>query len=110
MSPASAAYLRETADAWNDGHRDLDCTSTDTELAHRVGVEGYICASSRPTDAANHPSRMAAWHSRYRPPFEKSHPASEVVSPDALALGPVRAPGAGRSEDRRHGQGRSTPS
>lgn len=78
-----AAYFRETADAWNDSIEEW-IYATDTELAHRLGVEGYYV---RITPADEHGSVSPLKSSitiRNRPGLIV--PAAEVVSPDALAL------------------------
>ncbi len=82
---ATAAFLRETADWWNE------CVeawtyATGTPLAAEVGVAGYYVrlAPDRP------PSASAGIHDvvqiRNYPDGQGRVPASSVVSPDALAL------------------------
>ncbi len=80
-----ASYLRDTADAWNEA---LDsCTyASGTELAARLGVDGYYVRVAPPEGAGGAspltgfvPIKNRAW-SQY------DVPAVELVSPDALAL------------------------
>jgi glucoamylase len=80
-----ASYLRETADTWND------CIESwiyvrGTELARQVGVDGYYVriAPSESADAAT--PAAGAVPIANRPWEEAAVPASQVVSPDALAL------------------------
>jgi glucoamylase len=74
--PALAEYLRETADVWNAGIEDWTYV-TGTELAKRVGVEGYYV-------------RLGESRRRIGPPQPDSDPRDGAdessVSPDALAL------------------------
>lgn len=82
---AVATHFRETADAWNASiERWLYVTGT--ELARRVGVEGYYvriveaeCAGSPSPDKGNVTIKN-------RPPDDSIRAAAEVVSVDALAL------------------------
>ncbi len=83
--PAIARDLRDTADAWNEA---LDsCTyATGTELAARVGVEGYYVRVA-PLEIADGASPLTGFvpiKNRAWPQPEV--PAVELVSPDALAL------------------------
>jgi glucoamylase len=80
-----AAYLRETADAWNDSIERWTYV-TDTELAEQVGVDGYYVRIA-PPDVAESASPAAGFVPiKNRPPGESSAPADHLVSPDALAL------------------------
>jgi glucoamylase len=83
--PSAAAYLRETADAWNAGiERWIYVTGTD--LARQVGVEGYYVRIAPPevSDGASPASGFVPI--KNRPPGESKEPAACIVSPDALAL------------------------
>jgi glucoamylase len=82
--PAIARYLRETADGWND-EIERWTYRTGTELARRLGIDGYYVRIAPPEfgDAASPrqgyvPIKLNA----------SGVPASDasVVSPDALAL------------------------
>ncbi|HKG95812.1 MAG TPA: glucan 1,4-alpha-glucosidase [Gemmatimonadaceae bacterium] len=66
----TAAYLRETADAWNDGIERWTYV-TGTPLARSVGVDGYY-ARIAPAETTDTGSARGA--------------AASLVSPDALAL------------------------
>ena len=83
--PAIAAYLRETADFWNDSlERWMYVQGTD--LAKKTGVEGYYVRIAPPevSDASSPASGFVTI--KNRPPGKSTLPASEIVSPDALAL------------------------
>lgn len=83
--PSLASYLRETADAWNDG-LDECIYARDTALARRVGVEGYYVRIA-PQESADAASPLAGFVPIKNRPWSQSRmPASEIVSPDALAL------------------------
>ena len=81
----TAAYLRETADAWNSSIEGWTYV-TDTDLAKKVGVEGYYVriASPEPTGEATPYSGYVPI--RNCPPDQANQPVSHIVSPDALAL------------------------
>ncbi len=83
--PAIAAYLRETADFWNDSlERWMYVQGTD--LAKKAGVEGYYVRIAPPevSDASSPAGGFVTI--KNRPPGKSTLPASEIVSPDALAL------------------------
>jgi glucoamylase len=81
----AARYLRETADTWN-ANIERWTYVTDTDLARRVGVDGYYVriASPEVADAAS-PSQGFV-PIKNRPPGESAAPSAQIVSPDALAL------------------------
>jgi glucoamylase len=83
--PQVGCYLRETADAWNDG-LDACIYVQDTELARRVGVDGYYVRIAPPetADAASPVTGFVPIKNRPWP--QSSGHATEIVSPDALAL------------------------
>lgn len=82
---ATAAYLRETADAWNACIERWTWV-TSTPIARRVGVEGYYVRIA-PLDVAEGKSPLDGWVPiKNRPPGQSAAPATEVVSPDALSL------------------------
>jgi len=74
--PNLARYLRETADIWNASIERWTYV-TGTDLAKRVGVEGYYV-------------RLGRTNPRGGPPIKGSNPRDDAdessVSPDALAL------------------------
>lgn len=80
-----SGYLRETADAWNTLiERWIYVSGTD--LAGRVGVEGYYVRVA-PADEAAAASPMEGYVPiKNRPPGESTARAASIVSPDALAL------------------------
>jgi glucoamylase len=83
--PKVAAYLRETADSWYAGI-DRWMYVTGTELAGRVGVEGYYVRIAPPDIPEAASPAMGFVPIKNRPPGESREPASQIVSPDALAL------------------------
>jgi glucoamylase len=80
-----AAYLRETADAWNESVERWTYVS-DTDLARQCGVKGYYVRIAPPevSDASSPAAGFVAI--KNRPPGLEQEAASHVVSPDALAL------------------------
>lgn len=78
---ALAAYLRETADIWNDAiERWLYVRGTDT--AREVGVDGYYVRIT-PPDLEDGDTFVPI---KNRPADAALRPAAEIVSTDALAL------------------------
>jgi glucoamylase len=80
-----AAYLRETADAWNE---DVEAGTyvTDTTLARQVGVDGYYVRIA-PLETADAASPLEGFVPiKNRPWSQAEITAGELVSPDALAL------------------------
>ncbi len=78
-------YLRDTADAWND-NIERWTYATDTDLARKVGVEGYYVRIAPPdSDGASSPLQGFV-PIKNRPPGDSTAPAAQIVSPDALAL------------------------
>ena len=80
-----AAFLRETADSWNDCvERWIYATGSD--LARQIGVEGYYVRIAPPeTDCASSPLQGFV-PIKNRPPGQGSETVAHVISPDALAL------------------------
>jgi len=78
-------YLREIADCWNESIEHWTYV-TNTELAHRIGVEGYYVRIAPPegSDAASPLNGFVPI--KNRPPGQSEEPASQIISPDALAL------------------------
>jgi glucoamylase len=83
--PAIAAYLRETADAWNDNVERWSYV-TGTDLARELGVEGYHVRIAPPEVAEAASPAGGFVPIKNRPPGESTAPADHLVSPDALAL------------------------
>jgi glucoamylase len=83
--PQAAAYLRETADAWN-AHVEQWTYVTGTDVAQQVGVEGYYVriAPQEVSDASSPVSGFV--NIKNRPPDQSEEPLIHIVSPDALAL------------------------
>lgn len=83
--PQVAEYLRETADAWNSNIERWTYV-TGSDLAKFVGVDGYyVRINSKEAFDSDHPGSDLLTISN-RPKGENKCPASEMVSPDALAL------------------------
>ncbi|MCE3226359.1 MAG: glucan 1,4-alpha-glucosidase [Bacteroidetes bacterium] len=83
--PQLATFLKETADSWNSCIERWTYV-TGSDLAKFVGVDGYyVRINSRETFDNEHPENGLLTISN-RPRGENICPASEMVSPDALAL------------------------
>ncbi len=83
--PGVAAYLRETADAWN-ANIERWVYVTGTELAKRAGVDGYYVRIA-PLDKADAASPKTGFVPiKNRPVGQSVEPAVYIISPDALAL------------------------
>jgi glucoamylase len=81
----AAAFLRDTADAWNDAV-DSWVLARDTELAKELGVAAYylrMSPSSPPGASADVNSPVQI---KNRPGGQGLLPASRIISTDALAL------------------------
>jgi glucoamylase len=84
-APEQAAYLRETADTWNDQIEQWTY-ATATELARQYGVEGYYVRIA-PPESADAASPLDGFVPiKNRPPGNSQWSASQIVSADALAL------------------------
>ncbi|RUX06225.1 glucan 1,4-alpha-glucosidase [Mesorhizobium sp. M8A.F.Ca.ET.059.01.1.1] len=82
---AEAAYLRETADCWNDQvERWTHVTGTAT--CKVAGVAGYYVRIAPPDSADAGSPKDGYVPIKNRPPGDTERPAEEIVSPDALAL------------------------
>jgi glucoamylase len=83
--PATAAYLCETADAWNDSiERWVYVTGSD--LARQHGVDGYYVRIAPPEEADAASPHQGFVPIKNRPPGASSEPAEHIISPDFLAL------------------------
>ncbi|MBV8205876.1 MAG: glucan 1,4-alpha-glucosidase [Acidobacteria bacterium] len=83
--PGRAQFLRETADIWNQGIERWTYV-TGTELAERHGVEGYYVRIGEPDDPEAASPMQGYVPIKNRAPGETSRLASDIVSPDFLAL------------------------
>ncbi|MCG6923012.1 MAG: glucan 1,4-alpha-glucosidase [Acidobacteria bacterium] len=81
----AASVLRDTADAWNESIERWTYV-TGTELAQRVGVEGYYVRIAPPESPDASSPSLGFVPIKNRPPAQSQEPAAEVLSPDALAL------------------------
>ena len=79
-----AAYLRDTADAWND-NIERWTYSIDGDLARQLDVEGYYVRIAPDSDGAASPLQGFV-PIKNRPPGQGAVRASQVISPDSLAL------------------------
>ncbi len=80
-----AAFLRETADYWNESIERWTYVEN-TDLAKQIDVDGYYVRIAPPdTGEAGSPAEGFV-PIKNRPINESSEPASYIVSPDALAL------------------------
>jgi glucoamylase len=85
MEPKLAAYLRETADAWN-AQIERWTYVTDTPLAQQLGIEGYYVRIAPPEVADAASPTQGFVPIKNRPAGASSLPMTQLVSPDALAL------------------------
>jgi glucoamylase len=83
--PDLAGYLRETADAWN-AHIERWTYVAGTELARKVGVDGYYVRIAPPEVGEAASLAEGFVPIKNRPPAEMNQLATHLVSPDALAL------------------------
>jgi glucoamylase len=78
-------YFREIADNWNE-HIEVWTYVTNTDLAKRIGVEGYYVRIA-PLESSDTASPLNGFVPiKNRPPGQSEEPASQIISPDALAL------------------------
>lgn len=81
----AAAFLRETADSWNDSIERWIYT-TGTDLARQIGVSGYYVRIAPPDcDGAASPL-LGFVPIKNRPPGQNLAPVAHLISPDSLAL------------------------
>jgi glucoamylase len=83
--PDTATYLRETADSWNARIEGWTYV-TGTDLAQQVGVDGYYVRIAPPETTEATSPKEGFVPIKNRPPEQSNEPATEIVSPDALAL------------------------
>ena len=82
--PIPAAYLRETADTWND-NVERWTYNVGGDLARQLGVEGYYVRIAPDTDQAASPLQGFV-PIKNRTPDQSFVRAAQVISPDSLAL------------------------
>ncbi len=82
---AAATFLRETADTWN-ASIERWIYVTGTSLAQENGVEGFYVRVSPPDTAEAASPKLGFVPIKNRPPGDSEEPASQIISPDALAL------------------------
>jgi glucoamylase len=79
-----AEYLRDTADSWND-NIERWTYAIGGDFARQLGIEGYYVRIAPDTDGAASPLQGFV-PIKNRPPDQSSVRATEVISPDSLAL------------------------
>ncbi len=79
-----AQTMRDTADAWND-NIERWTYSTGSDLAQKLGVDGYYVRIAPPDTGAASPTQGFV-PIKNRPPGENLEFAYHIISPDALAL------------------------
>lgn len=83
--PESASYLRDIADSWND-NVERWVYALDGELARQIGVDGYYVRIA-PQETESAPSPLQGFVPiKNRPPDQSLARASQLISPDSLAL------------------------
>ncbi|MHB8482618.1 MAG: glucan 1,4-alpha-glucosidase [Nitrospiria bacterium] len=83
--PDVGAYLRETADLWNDCIERCVYVK-DTDLSRQLGVQGYYVRIA-PPDTPEAPALAKKFIKiKNNPPGQSAIPANHLISPDALAL------------------------
>ncbi|HEX9014026.1 MAG TPA: glucan 1,4-alpha-glucosidase [Anaerolineaceae bacterium] len=80
-----ARYMRETADLWNSRLEDWIYV-TGTDLARRVGVDGYYIRMAPPEAVMSGSPADGILEIKNRPPENSLWKACDIISPDALAL------------------------
>jgi glucoamylase len=85
QEPVMATYLAETADTWNE-YIDRWTYATGTDLAKKLGVEGYYVRIAPPDVGDGTSLKDGYVPIKNRPPGQSKMPTVEIISPDALAL------------------------
>ena len=80
-----ARYFRETADCWNDEIENWTYV-TDTDLAKKLGVDGYYVRIAPPEIADAASPLQGFVPIKNRPLGSNLQEADHIISPDALAL------------------------
>lgn len=80
-----AKYLRESADTWNDMIEEL-LYVRHTEMAHRLGVDGYYVRFARPDQLEALEPAAGNVDLRNHEPGKAHVAVRDVLSPDALCL------------------------
>ncbi len=82
----AAEFLRQMADTWNF-NIERRTYAVNTDLAKKVGVEGYYVRITPPPSGDGAASPLQGYVPiKNRVPESSNEPAIEIVSPDALAL------------------------
>jgi glucoamylase len=81
----TGSYLRDVADGWND-NIERWVYAIDGDLARQIGVEGYYVRIA-PQETESAPSPLQGFVPiKNRPPDQSLARASQLISPDSLAL------------------------
>jgi len=80
-----AAYLQETADAWNDNIERWVYVE-DTDISRRAGVEGYYVRIAPPEVSEGASPTKGYVTIKNRPACHSTAPSAHIISPDALSL------------------------
>jgi len=81
-----AQIMRDSADAWND-NIERWTYATGTDLAQKLGIEGYYVRISPAQSDGAAASPLQGWVPiKNRPPGQDGDRADHIISPDALAL------------------------
>ncbi len=83
--PDLARFMRETADLWNSNIEKWTYVK-DTDLARQVGVDGYYVRIAPPEVGEASSLSQGFIPIKNRPPGQSAEPATQIISPDALAL------------------------
>lgn len=83
--PTTATYLRDTADTWNE-NIERWAYAVNTDLCAQLGVEGYYVRIAPPDSDASASPLQGFVPIKNRPPGTGDALASQVISPDFLAL------------------------
>ena len=83
--PHSAEFLRHMADTWNFA-LERRTYAVDTDLARQIGVDGYYVRITPPPSGDGAASSLQEFIPIKNRATSADFPASEIVSPDALAL------------------------
>ena len=85
LEEPAQSYALELADTWNTRIEDWTYVA-DTELAHRIGVEGYYVRIAPPEVARGASIVGSHIAIKNRPPKDAERPTEQIVSPGFLEL------------------------
>ena len=85
VKPATAEFLRQTADIWNE-NLERWCYAEDTGMASALGITGYYVRISPPDRGSAAGPLQGMISVKNREPGHSREPVLHVISPDSLAL------------------------